>query len=74
MFLLTVVTTMLYTSLGCPPTKIVNNSGEAFNQKDLQTLEKTKKRCGQLYKTSPCTKVFIKKTPNDYRVICGRNE
>lgn len=43
----------------------------AFNEFDVKHVKIAMKRCGEIYKGSPCIKKFIKRTQRDYSVICG---
>lgn len=64
---------ILFASMAyCPKPEIVNESKKPFNEQDKQTLARAYKRCGELYKDSPCVKLFIKRTERDYAVICGK--
>jgi hypothetical protein len=62
---------LLVLGLSCPTPKIINTSGYAWNDFDQQTLNRAKKRCGQLYPKSPCVKKFFKTEEITYQVICG---
>ena len=55
----------------CPKTQIENRTDE-WNDYDQQTYERALKRCGEIYKDSPCLKKFIKKDQMTYNAICGR--
>lgn len=61
----------LFITLSCPATKMVNVSGDPWNDYDKSILEQAKKRCVQLYEDSPCVKLFRKYGKQDYSVICG---
>lgn len=64
---------LLFLSLSCPKTIIVNQSTEVWNQEDQENYEIAlkKKRCEYYYPKSPCMKYFIKREELTYRVICG---
>jgi len=64
---------VLFTSLLCFPATVYNTSGE-WNIIDSRQLSFSKKRCGEIYKKSPCLKYFWKVEENLYRVICGRKK
>lgn len=59
-------------SLSCAETKIINESKYPWNKKDDYQLEYSKKRCKQIYKSSPCLKTFIKRKKRTYWAICGK--
>lgn len=59
-------------SLICPIVLITNLSGEPINDRDRESFEHAKKRCAQIYPSSPCMKKFTKTKPLNYRVICGQ--
>lgn len=63
-----IVATML--TLQCSEPVII--SKKPLTEFDLWTLERAKKRCGEIYPNSPCVKVFHVVKPKTYRVICGR--
>lgn len=66
------ISLIMLLSSSCPETKMVNRTEFPWNDFDRQTLARAKKRCGELYENSPCVKLFIKRTANDYSVLCGR--
>ena len=51
---------------------MVNNTDQPWNDFDNQHLKIAQKRCGEIYKNSPCVKMFKKRTERDYSVICGK--
>ena len=55
--------------LQCSEPEIVNYTKE-WNQFDQDTLNRAKRRCGQIYKDAPCIKVFMKLAEKNYHVIC----
>lgn len=57
--------------LSCPITQMVNLSKFPWNDYDKEMVSYATKRCSQLYKRSPCLKIFTKKDEQDYTVICG---
>lgn len=59
--------------LTCPTVEIINKT-DTWNDMDQKTLQRAKKRCGQLYIKSPCVKKFVKRTETDYSVTCGAME
>lgn len=61
-------------ALSCPNPEIINKSGHKWNKFDQQTLNRAKKRCGELYPKSPCLKKFIKVKKLDYLVTCGKEK
>lgn len=62
-----------FLAASCPEPKMVNVTPYPWNQFDLETLERAKKRCGQLYQgRSPCVKLYRKWGEFDYSVVCGR--
>jgi hypothetical protein len=65
---------MLTAALTCPKTKIVNQTNYKWNKFDQQSLNTAKKRCKELYKKSPCVKIFYKTQKMDYKVVCGAQE
>ena len=64
---------LLLIALSCPATKIVNRT-EIWNERDQDTLDRAKVRCGQIYRESPCLKYFEKTGENAYRAVCGKGE
>lgn len=56
----------------CAPTKMVNLTNLDWNDFDRQHLQVAKKRCGEIYKKSPCALEFRKRSERDYSVICGK--
>ena len=58
----------------CPKTIVVNESDEAWNSKDQQSLEHATKRCAEKFPDAPCLKKFTKKEPQVYWAICGAKE
>lgn len=62
----------LVLAISCQIPKIVIYPGLTWNRFDTQTLEKAKVRCGELYKQSPCVKVFYKKAERTHSVVCGK--
>jgi hypothetical protein len=59
--------------LNCPKTEFINKTNEFWNEMDYKHLSMAQKRCGEIYKNSPCLKLFIKRTVNrDYSAICGK--
>ncbi len=63
---------LLLISLSCSVPQMINYTQYPWNKFDKQTLKRATKRCGKLYKTSPCVKYFIKMDKIDYRVVCGK--
>lgn len=61
---------LTFAMANCPETKIVNHT-KTWNEQDQKTLDRAKKRCGQLYPEAPCVKVFTKKDDSTYTVACG---
>jgi hypothetical protein len=52
----------------CP---LVKKIGGPFTPVDKQNMEVARKRCGEIYPSSPCLKVFAKMAAYTYRAICG---
>lgn len=52
----------------CPK---VRDIGGPFTTVDKQNKEVARKRCGEIYPSSPCLKVFAKMAAYTYRAICG---
>lgn len=55
----------------CPQLKFENWTKEPVNEYDIKHYRIAKRRCGEIYKKSPCIKLFRKRTSSDYSVICG---
>ena len=62
----------LVLALTCSLTLMENRTEFDWNDYDRAHLTTAKKRCGEIYKSSPCLKLFIKRTPSDYSAICGK--
>ena len=62
---------ILSVALACPKTQIVNQTAFKWNKFDQQSLNTAKRRCKELYKKSPCVKIFYKVDKMDYKVVCG---
>lgn len=62
----------LIVGLSCGPSRIINDTDE-WNKIDQASYESAFLRCSQLYKHSPCLKVFRKLEENLYASICGSN-
>jgi len=58
-------------SIGCPQTKMVNNSQMPWVQQDIVNLGEGKKKCEVMYPDMPCVQEFAKMAPNNYLVTCG---
>lgn len=58
----------------CPKTKIINSFDNTWTENDKFYLNKSKTRCGELYKYDVCVKVFEKYDFQAYRVTCGEKE
>ena len=56
----------------CVPTDMQNTSGFEWNEFDRQTYKVAQRRCGELYKNSPCVKIFRKWGERDYSVLCRK--
>ncbi len=65
---------ILVALLACNPPIIENRTEFPWNDYDQQHLDTAKKRCGEIYKNSPCVVKFIKRTESDYSVICGKGK
>ena len=50
---------------------VIENHTDKWTGLDQQNYEQAIKRCPELYKDSPCLKVFIKKEDRVYNAICG---
>lgn len=59
---------------GCPKPKIENRTSYDWNSFDSVSLRTAVKRCGEIYRNSPCVKRFIKRGERDYSVVCGAPE
>lgn len=57
----------------CSKIIVINDTG-IWTDFDQKTLEAAKVRCGQLYKNSPCLKLFKKIEDKTYSAICGGYE
>lgn len=57
----------------CPFPEIVNN-GADWTQKDLDTLQTARRRCGEIWPDAPCLKRFEKTKEGQYRAVCGKNQ
>lgn len=57
-------------ALSCAEPKLINASKEPWTKFDRKTIQTAKVRCGQIYKESPCVKVFKKTRPRTYVVVC----
>jgi hypothetical protein len=70
--LMTSVILALELALGfsCPKTLVFNKT-DTWVEHDNKSMKVAAKRCPQIYKRSPCLKVFIKKGFQDYNAICG---
>jgi hypothetical protein len=55
----------------CPITIVVAQGGTKLLDTDLVTVEQARKRCGELYPASPCTKLIVKIPVSNFRVTCG---
>lgn len=60
-------------SLNCPTT-ILENRTNTWTKQDHDNLMFSKKRCGEIYKDSPCLKFFRKKAKLTYHAVCGSEE
>lgn len=58
----------------CPKTIVINDSSEAWNDKDQQALDSATKRCKEKFPDAPCLKKFWKKEPQTYWALCGAEE
>lgn len=56
----------------CIAANVINDT-DVWNSIDQMSLDRAKTRCGELYKHSPCLKVFRKFEENLYGAICGTN-
>lgn len=65
------ITLLTMLGLSCPSMNIINKT-KVWNVIDKEVLSIAIKRCGELYKNSPCLKKFIKVEENVYRVICSK--
>lgn len=64
---------LMATAAMCPETKMVNYT-KTWVEFDQKTLERAKIRCGEIYPSSPCLKLFIKKEERTYSAACGEKE
>lgn len=58
----------------CPNTTFKGFNSKNFTDMDLACYKTAKRRCGEIYKDSPCLKVFQKTGEMDYRAICGQEK
>ncbi len=65
---------ILLSALNCPKIIMENRTDKAWNDFDNQHLAIAKKRCGEIYRKSPCVKLFRKRSESDYSVICGKEK
>ncbi len=65
---------LILLALACPEPKMENLTSDPWNQQDYDHLKVAKKRCGEIYKASPCVILFRKRTTSDYSVICGKEK
>lgn len=65
-------TLMLYLTLNCPDTRIVNMSKLKWVKEDDVQLQFTKTQCIKFYPRSPCLKTFIKRGFQNYWAICSK--
>ena len=56
----------------CAATILILPPGEKKTLLDLQTVERAKVRCEELYPQSPCAKKVVRTKPLTYRVYCGK--
>jgi hypothetical protein len=56
----------------CPKTKIIGAKEYGWTAYDEKILNNARTRCEQLYKKSPCVKMFIKSSKTSYQVVCGK--
>jgi hypothetical protein len=61
----------LLLALSCSPPVMQNKTKYPWNDFDRKELKYAQKRCGEIYKDSPCVKLFKKYDKNQYSVICG---
>lgn len=56
-------------------TILINSSKLPWNDHDREILAglKRRDRCAQVWKDAPCLKKFIKRSFQNYWVICGKN-
>jgi hypothetical protein len=66
-------TLLTFLALACGPTTMIGFNGP-LNEVDKASLAQAKVRCGELYKESPCVKLFQKMGEREYRVMCGAAE
>lgn len=64
----------LLIALSCPTPVMQNVSKEPWNDYDRSMLAQTEKRCGEIYPTAPCVKLFRKYNRKQYSVICGKKK
>lgn len=58
-------------SLLCSTTIMVNLSLFPWNKNDFNQKQLAERRCGEIYKASPCLVKFTKTSKRDYKAICG---
>lgn len=61
-------------SLHCPQTILINSSGFNWNSDDRVVYNSSLVRCGVIFPTYDCVKVFIKTEERNYNVICGKKK
>ena len=64
----------LILALTCGLTLMENRTKFDWNDLDRVHLTTAKKRCGEIYKKSPCLRTFIKRSPSDYSAICWKGK
>ena len=71
---------LFFAVVTCSPTKVDNRIelNENMTKKDVDILVQAKKRCGQIYKDSPCVKRLIIKKDDwgdrMYSIACGQKD
>lgn len=57
----------------CAKTAIYNNT-PFWGEQDSTTLERAKKRCGEIFPKYPCLKRFTKVQDDNYWAVCGKEK
>lgn len=64
----------LYLNLSkCPETKKKLPFNSQWTQRDENSIQRAKRRCGIIYKGLPCLIYFEKVDDGEYRAICGKS-
>lgn len=61
-------------ALSCSAAIMQNVTPFPWNDYDRDELKYAEKRCGEIYKDTPCVKIFRKFGKRDYSVVCGKEK